>query len=159
MVQGSSDGSAFMRNYFLRSWGWFRDILVDQRSYGNGSRRRHRSGLCRRGKAQRKPPRHLTPGCRLQSLRSFRPTLARSRHLLRGKGANAAPRLRVRQPETLCENGGNMIRRPVVGRLEKPGSADQHRRSASHRWWGPGILQVSAPPLPPLRREGFCPAA
>jgi hypothetical protein len=33
----------------------------------------------------------LTPGCRLRSLRSLRPTLAWSRHLLRDKGANAAP--------------------------------------------------------------------
>ena len=47
-------------------------------------------------------PLRLTPGCRLQSLRSFRPTLARSRHLLRSKSANAAPVRRVRQPETLC---------------------------------------------------------
>ncbi len=46
-------------------------------------------------------PLHITPGCRLRSLRSLRPTLAWSRHLLRSKGANAAPRLRVRQPETL----------------------------------------------------------
>jgi hypothetical protein len=44
---------------------------------------------------------HITPRCRLQSLRSFRPTLARSRHLL--GDANAAPVLRVRQRETLAD--------------------------------------------------------
>jgi hypothetical protein len=41
----------------------------------------------------------LTPGCRLQSLRSFRPTLGLSRRL--PGAANAAPALRVRQPEAV----------------------------------------------------------
>ena len=52
---------------------------------------------------------HLTPGCRLQSLRSFRPTLGPSHRLLRG--ANGAPALRVRQPETLCERQSKMRKR------------------------------------------------
>ena len=53
-------------------------------------------------------PRRITPGCRLQSLRSFRPTLGLSRRL--PKAANGAPALRVRQPETLCEMPKNRLR-------------------------------------------------
>ena len=42
----------------------------------------------------------LTPGCRLRSLRSLRPTLGPSRRL--PGAANGAPARRVRQPETLA---------------------------------------------------------
>ena len=43
----------------------------------------------------------LTPGCRLRSLRSLRPTLVRSCRLLKSRDANGLPLRRVRQPETL----------------------------------------------------------
>ena len=71
-------------------------------------------GACRPGK-RLKTAHQLTPGCRLRSLRSLRPTLAWSRHLLRSKSANAAPRRRVRQPETLCA----MLTRPSLA-AQKP---------------------------------------
>ena len=45
----------------------------------------------------------LTPGCRLRSLRSLRPTLGLSRRL--PEAANAAPALRVRQPEDVRRHG------------------------------------------------------
>ena len=64
---------------------------------------------------------HITPGCRLRSLRSLRPTLARSRHLLRAKAQMPRPGLRVRQPGAVIRNCGKNERRPVLGRLEKPG--------------------------------------
>ncbi len=61
---------------------------------------------------------HITPGCRLRSLRSLRPTLARSRHLLRSTSANAAPVLRVRQPETLYESRQKQKRRRICAAKE-----------------------------------------
>jgi hypothetical protein len=47
-------------------------------------------------------PLRLTPGCRLRSLRSLRPTLGPSRRLL--GDANGAPALRVRQPGAVRRN-------------------------------------------------------
>ncbi len=99
LFQRFSGGSALLRDY-LRPWGSSGACGVSG-SDGIVGGGRYRSGLCRRGKAHRKPQLHITPGCRLRSLRSLRPTLVRSCRLLKSRGANGLPLRRVRQPETL----------------------------------------------------------
>lgn len=57
-------------------------------------------------------------------------------------------------PETLGENGGNMIRRPVVGRLEKPGSAGWAQKDCFSSVVGARCPPGIGPPLPPMQGRG-----
>ena len=71
--------------------------VVDLREYrGLGER-----GACHRGK-HREAAHHITPGCRLQSLRSFRPTFAQSCRLL---AQTSCPGFRFGNPGTLGDIG------------------------------------------------------
>ena len=71
----------------------------------------------------RKGPRHLTPGCRLRSRCSLRPTLAWSRHLLRSKSANAAPRTAGSATRNVSRKTVNDKIAAIPGRSNLEGSA------------------------------------